>query len=279
MAMIMSVSDWIDVPDNPRQRDTEKRAKIARKRHLAKYTKLHRLVCAAVKDGAILCKLDGHTRALLWKSGDLETPPDGKVEVALFEVSGIKEAKELYDMLDSQAVAKKPSDTIFGACRELGFRLDSFLLRGCAFATQLKIAASGKRFSGDIYALVKEWKKELMDIDEMGLSSKYTILLSVMLTSCRLDGPEVCKEFFGLLERGEGLKTDKGYDGVELLIRTIDLRRAEGRTAGYENLMNICGQAWSAYEYWKKGTFRKTCHLPIADFSKVVANLKTTGAK
>lgn len=274
MAVIsMSVTDWISVPDNPRQRNTEKRAKIARVRHLSKYQKPHRVVFAAVKDGAILCKLDGHTRALLWESGILETPPDGRVEVVVFEVSGLQEAKELYDMCDSQSVSKKPSDNIFGACRELGFRLDSYLLRGCAFATQLKIASSGKKFSGDVYKLVKDWKKELIALDQMAFTSKHTILISVMLTAIRHDGADVCGEFFNKLEGNEGVKSASGYDGIELLARTLDVRRAEGRTAGYDNLMNICGQAWSAYEMWKKGNVRKTSNLPIADFTKVVVEL------
>jgi hypothetical protein len=277
--MTMSVSDWIDVPDNPRQRDTEKRAKSARSKHLAKYQKPHRVVFAASKEGSILCKIDGHTRALLWKLGDLETPPDGRVEVVLFDVCGIEEAKELYDMVDAQPVAKKPSDNIFGACRELGFRLDSSLLRGCAFATQLKIASSGKKFTGDLYKLVKDWKPELIALDAMGFSSKHTILISVMLVAIRHDGHEKCQGFFMKLENNEGEKSSKGYDGVELLARTIGIRRAEGRMAGYEHLMNICGQSWAAYEMWKKGQVRKNAHLPIADFTKIVVELNKKGAK
>jgi hypothetical protein len=277
--MTMSVSDWVAVPDNPRQRDTERRAKIARRKHLAEYKKPHRVVFAAVKDGCVLCKIDGHTRALLWKTGDLQTPPDGRVEVVLFEVSGLQEAKELYDMVDAQPVVKKPSDNIYGACREIGFRLDSYLLRTCAFATQLKIATTGKKFSGDIYPMVKEWKAELVELDKMALTSKYTILISVMLTAIRYDGAAKCAEFFRKLENNEGVKSSTGYDGIELLARIIEVRRAEGRTAGYEHLMNICGQAWSAYEMWKKGQTKKTAHLPIADFTKVVVGLNSKGIK
>jgi hypothetical protein len=271
--MTMSVSDWVAVPDNPRQRNTEKRAKVARRKHLASYQKPHKVVFAACKDGAVICKIDGHTRAYLWQIGDLQTPPDGKVEVVLFEVSGLEEAKEIYDMIDGQPVVKKPSDNIFGACRERGFRLDSYLLRGCAFATQLKIATSGKKFSGDIYQMVSDWENELIALDEMAFTSRNTILISVMLVAIRCDGAEKCKEFFKKLESNEGIKSSKGYDGIELLSRILEVRRAEGRTAGYENLIQICGQAWSAYEMWKSGKMRKNVGLPIADFSRVVADM------
>lgn len=273
MAIEMSVTDWIDVQDNPRQRNTEKRAKAARRKHLAEYQKVHRVVLAATHDGDILCKLDGHTRSLLWQMGELGCPPDGKVEVVLIEVSGIEEAKSIYDMLDSQTSVKKPCDNIYGACRELGFRLDSFLLRGCAFTTQLKIATTGKRFKGDNYAMVREWKNELIALDKAALSSQNTILLSVMLTAIRIDGVEKASEFFRKLERNEGVKTSQGYDGVELLSRVMAIRRAEGRTAGYENLMQICGQAWTAYQMWKDGKRRKTTSLPIVDFTRVVTDL------
>jgi len=276
MAVIqMSVSDWIDVPDNPRQRNTQKRAVSAKKKHLAKYEKIHRFVFAAVKQNSILCKLDGHTRALLWQSGDLETPEDGKVDVLLIDVNSIEEAKKLYDMIDASPTVKKPSDNIFGACRELGFRLDSPLLRGCAFATQLKIATTGKRFTGEIYSMVQEWKKELQELDSIALTSRNTILIAVMLVAIRIDGIEVAGEFFRLLDTDGGIKTTKGYNGVESLSRVMAIRRAEGRTAGWENLMQICGQAWSGYDGWKKNKYRKNVGLPIFDFSKVVADMNT----
>jgi hypothetical protein len=272
----MSVTDWIAVDDNPRQRNTEKRAERAKRKHLSTYQKIHRVVFAATKDGNVLCKLDGHTRALLWESGELECPPDGKVCVVLIEVSGLKEAKDIYDMMDAQMSVKNPSDNIFGATRELGFRLCSPLLRGCAFNTQLKIASSGKRFAGDSYAMVRDWKSELIALDSMNLSSKNTILISVMLFACRVDGHEMALKFFGQLDNDGGIKTSEGYDGVELLSRVLAVRRAEGRTAGYDNLMQICGQAWSAYQTWKAGKRRKNVSLPVVDFSKVIADFNTT---
>lgn len=277
MAVIeLSVQDWINVKDNPRQRNTEKRAKSARRKHLAKYQKIHRVVFAATKDGEVLCKLDGHTRALLWQSGDLECPPDGKVEVVLIEVSGLKEAKDIYDMLDAQQSVKQPADNVYGACRELGFRLDSFLLRGCAINTQLKIATTGKKFAGNTYAMVREWKPELIAIDQMALSSQNTILISVLLVACRMDGTEKAGEFFTRLDKNEGTKTTQGYDGVELLSRVLQVRRAEKRTAGYDNLMQICGQAWSAYEMWKHDKRRKNTSLPLGDFLRIVADWNTS---
>jgi hypothetical protein len=210
---------------------------------------------------------------MLWERGELETPPDGKVEVVLIDVDGLTEAKEIYEMLDAQASVKVPADHIYGACRETGFQLNSCLLRKCAFATQLKIATTGKKFYGDILQMVKSWKHELIALDSMQLQSQNTILIAVMLIAIRRDGLEKAKEFFHKLDKNQGLKSQKGYDGIELLGRVLQVRRSEKRTAGYENLMEICGQAWTAYEMWLAKSHRKTASLPIADFTKVVLSV------
>lgn len=268
----MPLNDWIDLKDNPRQRDTQRRAKRAIVKHLKQYQKVHRFVFAATKDGSVICKLDGHTRAFLWGCGELSPPPEGTVIVNLIEVKSMAEAKMIYDQLDSQPSVKKPSDTVFGACRENGFRLNSHLLRGCSFATQLKIATSGKRFTGDIYKMVAGWKHELLELDSWEMTSNYTILIAVMLTAARRDG-HTAKEFFKRLDMDEGVKTSKGYDGVQLLHELMLVRRSEGRTAGYENLMQICGQAWTAYELFKANKIQKRSTLKMQSFTDVVASL------
>jgi len=275
-AIEMSISDWSEVPDNPRQRDTIKRAKSASRKHLKQYSKLHRVVFAATKNGSILCKLDGHTRSCLWDSGELESPACGKVLVCLFEVANVAEAKALYDQLDSGSAVKKPSDAIFGAARELGFSLNSHLLRSCAFATQLKIATSGKKFSGDIYSMVNDWKFELKELDSLALTSGNTILISLMLVAMRLDGVEKAGEFFTLLDQDKGSKINGSSDGIQLVTSMLKVRRAEGRTAGYDNLMQICGQTWTGYGFWKRGETKKRDLLAIADFNSVVQAMNAT---
>lgn len=270
----MSVLEWIAVRDNPRQRNTLQRAKIASRKHLRTYHKVHAFVFAACKQGSVLCKLDGHTRAALWQSGELSPPHDGKVTVCLIEVANMAEAKMVYDMLDAAPSVKKPSDTIYGACRENAFVLQSHLLRSCAFATQLKIATTGKRFSGDIYAMVKEWKQELIELDSWGLSSNYTVLISVMLVSIRRD-QTTARAFWESLDTNSGSKTQSGYDGPLVLHDVIEVRRAEGRTAGYENLLQLCGQAWSAYELFLRGARTKNCRLRFANFTEVVQSVKS----
>lgn len=265
-AIEMSVAEWIEVKDNPRQRNTEKRANLARLGHLRNYCPIHRFVYAATIQGSVVCKLDGHTRALLWQTGDMDPPPEGSVVVLLIEVKSMAEAKAVYDQLDSPPAAKKPCDTVYGACRENRFELSSSLLRSCSFSTQLKIADSGTRFQGDINALVKKWKPHLLELDRLNLSSNYTVLIAFMLVAIRRDGPETAGKFLTALDRNEGVKMTKRQDGVEALHKHIEIRRAEGTTAGYDNLIDLLGRAWSAYTSWLDGKNVQKLHasaLPV----------------
>ena len=238
----MSVSDWMEVPDNPRQRDTERRAEYGRRKHLATYAKPHEFVYAATKNGEILCKLDGHTRAFLWMSGDLEHPPSGSVTVLLIPVQGMSEAKEIYEQLDSPVAYKRVCDSVFGATREQKFRLKSSLLAKCQFGTQLKMADSGK-FAGDAAKLVKKWKSELLVIDSWNLPKVYPTLISAMLLSVRSDGVDLSGEFWNGLTEDKGTKTNAGADGIELLKRHMEIRKVEGRTAGYDNVKDTLSVA------------------------------------
>lgn len=267
--MEMSVSDWIAVPDNPRQRNTIRRANSAVRGHLSHYEKIHQVVFAATMNDVVRWKLDGHTRAYLWAEGLMDTPPDGKVLVILIPVRNVAEAKEVYDQLDCQNALKQPSDIIYGATREHKFQLSSPLLRSCTFTTQLKIAQTGRSFSGHPGTLVKAWRDELIQLDKLNLSSNYTIMIAVMLLSIRRDGIESAGPFWKLLDDNAGVKDKGKMDGPEALHQMIDLRRAEGRTAGYENLIQICSSAWDAYSSWTHGRMVRRLRRSI-DFQSVV---------
>ena len=263
-----------------RDKETEKRAKSASSpgKHLATYSKTHDIVTAAVKDGNIICKLDGHTRSYLWQLGKLEGPPSGKVEVKLIDVSSISEAKDLYDQYDSTPSTKKPSDIVYGACRENKFELTSNLLRSCQFITQLKVADSGAKFCGNTYELVRRWKDTLLQLDSLGLTSNYTVLIALMLVAIRRDGIDDAGEFFKLLDADAGTKDSRGPDGIQALKSHIDIRRAEGRTAGYDNLMDMIKRGWHCYSEWRCGRRVKSVKSSD-DILDVISSNMTTKRK
>jgi hypothetical protein len=247
MAVItMSIAQWAEVSDNPRQRDTERRAEFGRRNHLAEYHKTHDYVYAAVLKGDVFCKLDGHTRSYLWSRGDLDPPPSGQVQVLLIDVINKQEAMDIYDELDSIKAFKRVSDRVFGATREHGFRLRSSLLNGCKFGTQIKLAETGT-YSGDAWSLIKRWKATLLDLDALNLPKKYPTLISAMLLSIR-------------------------RDAVQALVHHMDIRKAEGRTAGYENVSDILARAWYAYEAWLDG--KRVKRLGCAKIGAVIESIQ-----
>ncbi len=245
----ISVSDWVDVPDNPVQRDTERRARSSR--HLDDYSPMHCVVMAATIRGEIRWKIDGHTRAYRWHRGLSQLPPDGKVTVLLFEVRNAAGAKALYEQADSGRAVMKPCDRIFGATRENKFALGSPLLIGCAFFTQLKLADTGT-FDGDPYKLVKKWKRQLIALDGLGLTARNTILIAPMLLAIRRDHVEKAGPFWSAVDADAGTKDKRGRDGVQALSEHMAIRRAEKRTAGYDNLKDIIERAWWCYEAWRQ---------------------------
>ena len=168
----MTAQEFIDTPDNPRQRDTERHARKALHGHLSESSPTHKLVAVASVDGNVVCKLDGHTRAYLWEAGDLPLPDRGKVAAVVYACESIEEAAELYTHFDNQAAMEASSDRLFGACRETSLELTSSLLRPMNFSVALRLAngeRSGRKQTTTEYELVSKWSPELSNIDEWQL--------------------------------------------------------------------------------------------------------------
>jgi len=253
--MIMSVAEWIDIPDNPRQRDTERHADQWRRTRDMENKQPHEDVVAAAKDGDILCKLDGHTRAFLWASGELDQPQLGCVSVTLKQVQNLAEAADMYELYDPIIAAKSINDRLFGACNENGFRLVSPLLRMYNFATALSVADAvwKTRKKIDPNAAVLRWKDELKAIDLWGIGRIPCALVAGCLLLAATEPIEYPREFFTLVASDGGTKNADGtFDGVEALCRHIETRRYQKRMSGYDNIIDVVGRVLTAYAAWKE---------------------------
>jgi len=248
----MSVQDWIELPDNPRQRDTVSHAKKAKKRHLAELSATHEVVSAAMVGGELVCKLDGHTRAFLWASGELRRPK--KVTVHFYSCADMEEAKSLYSHFDNQSAVEGARDKITGACRENGIVLSSPMLKTYKFAVALQQASGFKgRKKGQEYRLVKLWKEELLEVDSWGLRDFHTAIKALALVLVA-NKREKVKEFFTLLDAGAGTREKAdGYDGVMLLMMHLDDCKARGSTSGWDNIAAMFETAYTCYALFLKG--------------------------
>lgn len=270
--MKMSIAQWHEVPDCARQRDTARRAQRAKSKHLSEYHKTHDYVFAATIDSNIACKLDGHTRDFLWTGGELELPPSGSVQVITIPVKNLQEAKEIYEYLDSPSAVKRKEDAIFGATRENKFLLKSRLLQRCKFNYHLCYVDNGT-FGGDTYKLIKKWKQELLDLDSLDLSRKFSTLIPAMLMSIRRDGMESSAPFWKGLDQGLGTKEGHlGYDGIEALSRHMATRASQDRTGGYANVKDMQDRAWFCYDAWTQG--KRIKYVGAAKFEDLINSTK-----
>ena len=251
----MSVTDWIKVDDNPRQRDTVSHARKAVRNHLAEGSPTHAVVFAA-RLGDHIYKLDGHTRAYLWSSGELELPKT-KLTVHVFDCDSIKEVSELYTHFDNQSAVEAARDRLTGACREHGLLLQSSLLRKYSFVVALQCALnSGNRIKQGEYAMVGAFREELQELDSWDLGNMHTSLIALALVLIA-NKEDKAKQFFQAVDKDAGLKTEEGQDGVHALVGHLQNRRSAKTLTGWENINDLFERAYSCFAAYQSGRFVK----------------------
>jgi hypothetical protein len=223
----MSVSEWIAVPDNPRQRDTEKH--LHKAKHLLSPSPIHARVSMAISPTGERWKLDGHTRALAWHR-NMVTPP-AKLFVDVYPVRDAAVAREFYLHFDNAVAVETGADQIAGAYREHQFSPKSKLLRRGILSNALRLAdglARGQRFAtkkeeSTVYELIGSWREELTWLDSLNCSIQRFKgpLITAALLSCRRYSGAEATEFWRLYNDDAGEKLEGAMDPVEALSRVV----------------------------------------------------------
>ena len=258
----MTLDEFASIPDNPRQRDTERHAKKASRRHLKKLSPVHSCVSVAAIGGVPVCKLDGHTRCLLWQAGKLERPACG-LSVSVFAVASLQEAAELYSHFDNTEAAEGPSDKLSGACRESGIVLTSKLFSGHTFNTSLKFAhnlSGGTSLSE--YHLIPKWFEVIKTVDAWQLDRnpfKGSGLLSLILVAVASNSyqTEMLEDFFTRYAKDMGEKSGVLRDGVQALREHMVYRRLNNLMTGYQNTFDMMSKGYSCLNAWSENTMIK----------------------
>lgn len=252
----MTVNQWAEVIDNPRQRNTAAHALKASKKHLKIASPAHARVCAARLPGGDLIKLDGHTRSLLWTSGALTAPP--VVYVDLIAVKSIQEAKELYSHYDSANATENATDRMFGAFRESGVSMQSGLIASCLHTSALRNLASP---GSTIYQTVKAWKREIELLDSVGAGRRSINAGMVLGALCVLRvRNERAIPFIYAVVHDMGERNEHGSDGVDAIVR-----HAKGRkTTGEAEIQDMAGRFITACESWLAGNLFKQSVRPTS---------------
>lgn len=247
----MTVSDWIGVPDNPRQRDTERHA--AKAKHLMTPAPTHSHVAAAKLPNGSLVKLDGHTRALLWERRQVARPTH--VEVTVIPVKSMDEAKDLYAHYDSKDALETATDKISGGFNEISFKPESALLKSGRIGSALRLGwVVLKGWSKDTapqntYDMVNEFAAEILALDDMKLGKRAasTGIITAFLLSYRKYGDE-CVEFWRAVFADVGTKANGTMDAIQALNELILQRKGcHGQSAA----LDLCARALHAYEKYR----------------------------
>lgn len=234
----MATDKFIDIVDNPRQRNTLTHARKAARRHL-KNDSPTQLIVAVAKMGGAYWKLDGHTRAYMWKTGKLTKPEN--VSVIVYEVDSIEDVKELYTHFDNQYASECVQDRMFGAINAADLKLTSPLLRSLKFSTSLHYFSAINWL--DEYQKISVLADELKKIDSWNLNkmSLMNPILSYLIMSLLLDEHDEHKlaEFAKRYTNKEGEKHGKYSDGPHALYLHLLDRRRTYRTSGWDNIKEI----------------------------------------
>lgn len=270
--------EWASVFDNPRQRDTESRARRAS--HLMTPHPSHCKVNMALLPDGRRYKLDGHTRSYIWSAGTVAAPPVLYVDV--WRCRSLEDAKELYSTFDSKAAVETAADQVFGAKKDAGAEFKSRLLKSGRFVSGMKFGhvflhGVDKFNSLDTYALLKEWLAELRLLDKCEPTSRrfHTGITSAALLTLRRYGEDAV-DFWTRFAAGTGIKTGGVTDPVQALEERMERRRGQNRLGGSTNVQEICGIAISAFERDRHGETYLAERLDEGDKKLRASGIKTT---
>lgn len=247
---IMRTQDFIAVPDSRIQRDTEARAPKMRKILKEKFLPSQLDVQIAVLPDGERCKLNGHTRAFLWREGSIPTPEF--VHVTEYKVNSYEEADELYRTFDNAKSVETAADKTYGAMRKLDIKFTSTYSRNNKFISTLKLISKNSMHK-DQEAMLAFWLDELYALDELHANNKFFIypLAAAFLITARLYGPNA-RDFWKRVVEHSGIKDARGYDVVEALSLYVKKRVAEKNWGGGSSCTQLAGIAIGAFLEWQR---------------------------
>lgn len=266
----MLTEDWVKVPPNPIQRDTEKHASKAK--HLHTQHPTHSVVHAAELPNGKLIKLDGHTRALLWKRKEIPVPM--QVTVVIYPAKDIAEVEQLYKDFDSKDALESQRDKVYGAFNRHNFEAQSPLLQSGGVTYALRIAygvllgGNVKSSSGanatkdrpesvrskankiDVYGMIDEFSYELHALDGFGLAQGEVSsgIMAAFVISYRRHGHKITPFWTGVFG-GKGSKIDGQMDAIQA---TLELVLSRKGSYGAKAATDIAARALKAVEAWLK---------------------------
>lgn len=203
-------------------------------RHLRELKPEHCEVAMAITKSGQLYKIDGHTRALMWKNGRLERPDNLLVRV--FSALDKEEVKRIYDSFDSARAAKGGLDQVQSGMAEHNIVLQTPWLQKGQFPSILNLAAKSLGMGKlKLIEKVGAFKKELELFDSLTpTKSKFVVGIAAgTLIALRKHGAAALP-FFENYEAGAGVFHHGKFDPVYGLKATLKEQRDAGNMGGIQ---------------------------------------------
>ncbi|RLB94684.1 MAG: hypothetical protein DRH26_00585 [Deltaproteobacteria bacterium] len=238
---IMTVEKWIEVPDNPIQRNTIARAGKANRKHLRTGIEPHQVVSVA-QFGKKLFKLDGHTRALLWKEKKL-IPVSNILTVMYYDVKSMNEVKFLYKCFDNSMATETSMDRQYGAYKQVGFLPRNEIVIKAPLFTMAKIMG-GEHPS--IYKVIDEFNKEIRLLDKKVYNKRDfpAGLFTAMMITLKKYGKTAFK-FWDMVA-----SENKTVEEVVLIREWLIEKRAKNEMSGYPSASTLAFLSLKMYEQY-----------------------------
>jgi hypothetical protein len=286
---VMTLSEFREIPDNPRQRNTDLHLKKAVK-YLSSPSPAQTVVHVAELPDGHMFKLDGHTRALFWEQNS-DSAPD-YLSVMIYDVASIDDVMDLYTHFDNVQASEVSRDQWTGAWREIGFHPQNPRLQRGEGGYPLRMAHAGYcglvGFSKESpYTIAHQWKGALIladKITDMRAKLVHVGIWAAMFATFKKDGTSALP-FWQAYFAEAGTDDGKTFDAVKYL---LEKRVEVGKTKATEEL-RFAALALGSYRRWKNGVrLRRRAQngypqrpdpISIADFLKGVRGRDEAMAK
>lgn len=261
--VMMIIDDWIDVEDCPMQRDTAARAKRAQD-YLRHPLPTHYEVSAACYSGKMI-KLDGHTRALLWKEGTIDRISDS-VNVTVYNVDSLAEMRSLYESFDSKLASKTAYDNTLSAVKSNDLVLSSTVLRSARFGQALNVASQLP--ASERYEQVRMFVSELEMLDELNMSSSncWNPHIAAALLTLKLHGG-AARDFWHRVNHSDGCS--EGGVGDPVFTAGQLTLKSRGKVGQYHSFQKLVHQLLWLCDRFVRDPHRpikRTCETTVTDY-------------
>lgn len=239
---VLTLKQWLAVPDAPVQRDTAKHAKKAK--YLQRLKPAHLTVHMAVTKKGEQFKLDGHTRSYVWENEMSDAVPKA-VTAIVYEVDNVDDVIELYHQFDFSGQMKNAADQLCSALKQFNVPMTSkFLQRGTGIVAALKEAyrevAKARNEDDDVSprnvslaSCVEMFREQLAALDAIepkaglrgGPNFKGPVTCAFLLAHYKYSrlkkNVKEVVEFFEAYNNNMGTKIGKAFDPVFAISRIM----------------------------------------------------------